>query len=109
MGAEEILHSPSRTQGAAGSVTSAIDALQSRFDGFQRGIAEYGDAFGEDDLGFLIGGLYQAINELAFGSYTDNADEMKTYAQKLHTMAVNQDMGEQANVVEVNNVRKMLG
>lgn len=72
-------------------------------------MAGQSDAFGDDDLGSIIGGLYQAIHEVAFGSYNDNTGEMKSRVQSVHDLTDAYSEGEQASTSEVNNVRNVLG
>jgi hypothetical protein len=107
--AEELEVDPAKMREAAGGIHTATNSLQSQFAGFQQELAAQSDAFGDDDLGSLIGAVYQAIHELAFGSYDDNAGAMKDHVQNVHNLAAAYDTSEQANTGEVNNVRNVLG
>jgi hypothetical protein len=109
MGADELNVDPELIRGSAGGMRTASDTLQTHFDNFQQDIAGQSDAFGDDDLGSLIGGCYQAIHELAFGSYNDNNGAMKDHVQGVHDLADGYDQSEQASTADVNNVRSVLG
>jgi hypothetical protein len=107
--ADETIVSPDQLRTSATGVASAADVVRSQSDSHQQNMEGQSDAFGGDDLGSLIQGCYQAIHELAFGSYQDNTDALHGHAQKLHAMAANHDDAEQSNTANVNNVRGVLG
>jgi uncharacterized protein YukE len=109
MGADQLDVDPELMRSSAGGMTSASDTLQTHFDGFQQDLAGQSDAFGDDDLGSLIGACYQAIHELAFGSYNDNNSAMRDHAQSVHDLADGYQQSEQASTGEVNDVRSVLG
>jgi hypothetical protein len=100
---------PAKMREAAGGIHTATNDLQGQFAGFQQELAAQSDAFGDDDLGSLIAAVYQAIHELAFGSYDDNAGAMKDHVQSVHALAGAYETSEQASTGEVNNVRSVLG
>lgn len=106
---DELDVDPERMRSSAGGIKSALDTLQGHFDGFQQDMASQSDAFGDDDLGSLIGGCYQVIHDLAFGSFNDNNGAMKDHVQGVHDLADGYDQSEQASTGEVNNVRQVLG
>ncbi|GAA4636121.1 hypothetical protein GCM10023196_084660 [Actinoallomurus vinaceus] len=99
---------PADIRTSAGGVTSSADAVQGHVNSHQANMADMADVCGDDDLGSLILGCYQAIHEVAFGSYNDNNSELHNHAKTLNAMADNYDAGEQANTYEVNNVNKYL-
>lgn len=107
--ADELDVDPERMRSSAGGMKTASDTLQTHFDGFQQEIAGMSDAFGDDDLGSLIGGCYQAIHEVAFGSYNDNNGAMKDHIQGVHDLADGYQQSEQVSTDDVNNVRSVLG
>jgi hypothetical protein len=107
--ADEHIADPDQIRTSATGWASAADAVRSQSDCHQQDMEGQSDAFGDDDLGSLIGGCYGAIHQIAFGCIQDNTDALHGHAQKLHTMAANCDAGEQANTAEVNNVRGTLG
>lgn len=107
--ADELDVDPERMRGSAGGVKTASDTLQTHFDSFQQELAGLSDAFGDDDLGSLISGCYQAIHELAFGSYNDNNGAMKDHVQGIHDLADGYDQSEQVSTDQVNDVRSVLG
>jgi hypothetical protein len=107
--ADEHVVYPDQLRTSATGVACVADTVRSQSDSHQQDMEGQSDAFGDDDLGSLIQGCYQAIHEVAFGSYQDNTDALHGHAQKLHAMAANSDAGEQANTAEANNVREVLG
>jgi hypothetical protein len=107
--ADELDVDPERMRSSAGGMKTASDTLQTHFDGFQQEIAGMSDAFGDDDLGSLIGGCYQAIHEVAFGSYNDNNGAMKDHIQGVHDLADGYQQSDQVSTDDVNNVRSVLG
>lgn len=98
---------PGMRRGADG-VASASDAVQTHVDAHQRDMADMSDIAGDDDLGSLIYACYQAIHDVAFGSYNDNNRALGDHAQRIGAMADTYDAGEQANTYEVNDVSKYL-
>ncbi|MFB4276618.1 MULTISPECIES: hypothetical protein [unclassified Nonomuraea] len=103
------MYRPADTHRAATGVGASAEELRARLAAFERELTGDGDAFGADDLGAVIGTIYGAIHQMAFESYGDNTGDMGTYARKLQVTGVNQKRSEDAAVVEINNVRKMLG
>ncbi|GAA4609550.1 hypothetical protein GCM10023195_38640 [Actinoallomurus liliacearum] len=106
---DELEVDPAKMREAAGGINTATNTLQSQSAGFQQELGAQSDAFGTDDLGSLIAGFYQAIHELAFGSYDDNTGAMRGHVQGVHDLATAYETGEQANTGEMNDVRKILG
>jgi hypothetical protein len=107
---EDLEVDPVKMRQSAGGINTAGNTLQSNFAGFQQEMeSDANEVFGDDDLGSLIGGVYQAIHEVAFGSYNDNAGAMKDHVQNVHAMAAGYESSEQANTGEVNDVRSILG
>jgi hypothetical protein len=109
MATDELDVDPERMRSSAGGMKTASDTLQTHFDSFQQELSGLSDAFGDDDLGSLISGCYQAIHELAFGSYNDNNGAMKDHVQGVHDLADGYHQSEQASTGEVNDVRSVLG
>jgi hypothetical protein len=107
--ADELKVDPVTMRRAAGGINTATNTLQSQSAAFQQELAAQSDAFGDDDLGSLIAAVYQAIHDLAFGSYDDNTGAMKGHVQGVHDLATAYETSEQASTGEVNDVRKYLG
>lgn len=99
---------PDRLRQAAGGVTSATEELQGHFSRHAQAMADMQSICGDDDLGSLIFACYQAIHEVAFGSFNDNNVELGSRAQTIQTMADNYTTTEDANVVDVNQVARYL-
>jgi hypothetical protein len=106
---DELLYRPAHTYRAASGVGSSAEELRERLAASEKELTGDGDAFGGDDLGALIAMIYGAVHQMAFESYADDTGELETYAGDLEAMGVNQERSEEASVVDINNVQKMLG
>jgi hypothetical protein len=100
---------PERINSAGGGITTSAQQLRADWKAFEGQLASFGEPWGGDDVGFLIGGCYQAIYEVAAECYAENVDEMEAHGENVKTVAANHQSGEQANLVEVNRVRDILG
>lgn len=77
---EEVGGAAKNLQGAGQSLAGAIAEFQSR-------VAALGDAFGDDDLGSVLGMIYEVASEAAFESFQDNADGLQAIGHTLQEMA----------------------
>src|SRR5260370_31964611 len=68
----------------AGIGSSAQDAAD-RMGSFQSELASYGEPWGNDMIGSLIGGSDQAISQAAFEAFGDNDEEMTRHGHKAHS------------------------
>jgi hypothetical protein len=100
---------PERIHSAGGGIASSAQRMRADWEAFQGQLAALGQPWGADDIGFLIGGCYQAIFEVAAECYAENVTEMEMQAENVQAVAANHQAAEQANVVEVNRVRDILG
>ncbi|TDD75656.1 hypothetical protein E1293_28170 [Actinomadura darangshiensis] len=90
-------------------IGTSAQQLKSDWEAFQAELAGFGEPWGDDDIGSLIGGCYQAIYEVAAECYGDNLQAMEEDAGVVQYVADSHAAAEQHNVVEINRVRDVLG
>jgi hypothetical protein len=90
-------------------IGSSAQGAADRMGSFQSELAGYGEPWGNDMIGSLIGGCYQAISQAAFESFGENVKEMARHGQKAQAMAAGYQQSEDDSAVEVNRLRQMLG
>ncbi|MFC5746007.1 hypothetical protein [Actinomadura rugatobispora] len=95
-------------RGGAG-IRSAAHQVQSEWETLQGKLSGYGEPWGGDMIGMLIGGCYAAIFEVAAECVTGNVTGMTDHAEGATLMASNYFQSEEASMVEVNRVRQILG
>jgi hypothetical protein len=100
---------PDLIRRSGGGIRSAAQRLRAELEAFQGELAGFGEPWGDDDIGSLIGGCYQAVYEVAMECYTDNIGEMENEADGVNTMAATYYQAESSTEVEVNKVRDILG
>ncbi|MDG4820878.1 hypothetical protein O7635_03300 [Asanoa sp. WMMD1127] len=81
----------------SGVQTTAEDMGQ-RFTAFQAELASFGQPWGNDDLGSLIGMAYEVVMEVAMDCISGNLDGLVEDGAGLLGMADNYDAVEQENV-----------
>lgn len=75
---------------------------------FQGELSGFGEPWGSDDLGLLIGTAYQVIAEVAFECYGDNTAEIDETGAKARMMAANFADTEESNTDQVQRFRDAL-
>ncbi|GAB2843450.1 WXG100 family type VII secretion target [Lentzea nigeriaca] len=97
---------PEEVGGAAKSLQGAGQSLAGAVAQFQSQVAALGDAFGDDDLGSVLGMIYQVASEAAFESFQDNADGLQEIGHTLQEMA---DHYAETESASMDSFRQMLG
>ncbi|GAA2615709.1 hypothetical protein SMC26_09850 [Actinomadura fulvescens] len=100
---------PEQIRGAGRGIQSSAQQLKADWEAFQGELAGFGEPWGTDDIGSLIGGCYLAIYEVAVECYNDNVQSLDEHAEKVQAVGTNYVKAEEHNVVEVNRVRDVLG
>ncbi|TMQ94238.1 hypothetical protein ETD83_24105 [Actinomadura soli] len=90
-------------------IGSSAQRLKADWEAFQAELAGFGEPWGTDDIGSLIGGCYQAIYEAAADCYNDNIEAMTEDGDTVQSVAANHLAAEKSNVTEINRVRDVLG
>ncbi|MBY8851927.1 hypothetical protein [Saccharothrix longispora] len=92
--------------GSAQRILGAGEDLAGEVASFRGQVDALADAFGGDDLGSVLGMIYQVISEAAFESFTDNAEGLGEVGRTL------QSMSDDYSVVETDNgdvFRQLMG
>jgi hypothetical protein len=101
--------SPERIRKAGSGIRTSAQQLKADWEAFQAELSSFGEPWGNDDLGSLIGGCYQAIVEVAEECYSENLAEIDGHAEGVQTMAAAHYAAEDNSAIEVNRVRDILG
>ncbi|HVK23797.1 MAG TPA: hypothetical protein VM677_20775 [Actinokineospora sp.] len=83
--------------GSAKQILGTGEALAAGVESFRGQVDALADAFGGDDLGSVLGMIYQVISEAAFESFTDNVDGLDEIGNNLQSMADDYTTVETAN------------
>ncbi|MGP4026094.1 WXG100 family type VII secretion target [Actinomadura sp. 3N407] len=94
---------------SAGRLTQAAEQFGGQVQQFESQINGYGEPWGGDDIGMLIGIAHNACFEAAMKCFKENAEELSERAKALEAIAKNYTTMEQSNVQTVNAVSKALG
>ncbi|GAA1775837.1 hypothetical protein [Actinomadura chokoriensis] len=106
---KELRVSEADLRKAASRLGQAIDQMDQDLAAFKGELSGYGQPWGGDDIGMLIGACYQGAFELAMDCYDSNLDELDSFAEDLEEMADNYKDAEDLSEIEVNRVREILG
>ncbi|REE97123.1 WXG100 family type VII secretion target [Thermomonospora umbrina] len=109
MGFGELQVDPGDIRKAAGELGKVIDKLDQDLTTLESDLAGFGEPWGGDDIGMLIGMCYQGIHDLAMECFAGNLDELEAIAEDLEKMADNYQGSEELSDIEVNRVREILG
>ncbi|TDC61900.1 hypothetical protein E1200_27655 [Actinomadura sp. GC306] len=94
---------------SAGGLTQAAEQFSRQVQQFEAQINGYGEPWGGDDIGMLIGIAHAACFEAAMKCFKENAEELSERAKALEAVAKNYTTMEQSNVQTVNSISKALG
>jgi hypothetical protein len=109
MASGELNVDPDQIQRSGAQISSAAEQMQGHISAFQRELAGYGQPWGHDMVGSLIGGCYQAISGAAMKSFTGNTRVLSVHGQRVQAMASVYRDTEQVNTQQVNRIRETLG
>jgi hypothetical protein len=90
-------------------IGSAADQAKSHIHALQSDLAQYGEPWGNDDVGSLIGMCYDVIAGLAMDSYQTNIDGLARFAEGVKSMADSYRQAEDANTAGFGRIHDMLG
>jgi hypothetical protein len=107
--ADDLTVDPKQMRTSASGIHSSASDLKSKVAALQQKLAGHGEPWGNDDVGSIIGMLYQGASELVFDCYDDNIGGLEDHAEGVHAMAAEYFGAEDASDVEVNKVRDVLG
>ncbi|MDR7278988.1 WXG100 family type VII secretion target [Catenuloplanes atrovinosus] len=92
-------------EGIQRSVGEIDDALTA----FENELAGYGEPWGADDLGSMIGLVYTAIRDIAFECLDANLEDMHLYGGNVTVMADNFAAAEDGNAAGFQGIQQELG
>jgi uncharacterized protein YukE len=78
---------PESLRQAARELDDAVDAVDDVLDRFDDRLAGFGEPWGDDDVGFLIGLCYLPGYDTAMACFENNLDELGSYGDRLSAMA----------------------
>ncbi|MFD0687860.1 hypothetical protein [Actinomadura fibrosa] len=90
------------------SLGEAAQGVKAHWEQFQAELESFGQPWGQDDVGSLIGGCYQAIFEYFQECLGENADAVGEHAAGVQEMAHGYREAEDTSHLEVNRVRDVL-
>jgi hypothetical protein len=94
---------------AGDSITTAAQVIDQEVTRFQNELAGYGEPWGNDDLGSLIGMVYGIISDLAFETYLGNTEDIKQIGTLTRQMGQNYADTEAGNVAGIDAFKQALG
>jgi hypothetical protein len=105
----ELYVDPAQIQRSGAQISSAARQLHGQVSSFQQDLAGYGQPWGHDMVGSLIGGCYLAISGAAMESFADNTSALDDQGTRVQAMASTYRQAEDVNTADVNHVRGLLG
>ncbi|MEU5876579.1 hypothetical protein [Spirillospora sp. NPDC047279] len=100
--------SPDRVRSSGLELKSIADRLADAAKQFQAEVAGFGEPWGGDDIGMIIGLAHGAVFEAAVECFTDNASEIMGRAEQVGQVADGYDQMEDANLLYVNRIGDVL-
>jgi hypothetical protein len=89
-------------------IGSMTQGLAGKVEAFQGELTGFGEPWGGDDIGALIGGCYNAVYELFMECVNDNLEGLGEQGEGVTAMAATYREAEDLSEIEVNDVRKFL-
>jgi hypothetical protein len=92
-----------------GRIRSAAQDQQGHNAGTAQQLASYGEPWGNDMVGPLMGLCYTAITGVAMASFTSNAAALDDHGARAQAIGTIFNQAEDDNISKVNGVKKGLG
>ena len=90
-------------------IRSAAQAAQGHNASVQHELASYGQPWGDDVVGSLMGVCYQVVSGAAIQSFTSNAAALDDHGARVQVMAGIWQQAEDTTTTNVGSVKKALG
>jgi hypothetical protein len=100
---------PAAMRGNAEGLDDVVDDFAESLARFENTINGFGEPWGADDIGTLIGELYLGIHDLAMSCFESNGEVLGQFADGLHTMADNFERAEQDIATGLQRIQNQLG
>lgn len=107
--AGEIEIDPETIIDAGDNILASAQRIRSAVSAFNAELAAFGAPWGGDDLGSLIGMVYEMIRDLALESYDGNLVEIEDIGKLSRVMGMNYQETERAIAEQLGRFREMLG
>ncbi|MEU9740362.1 hypothetical protein AB0E12_14380 [Micromonospora chersina] len=105
----EIEINPEAIIDAGDNILASAQRIRSAVSAFNAELAAFGTPWGGDDLGSLIGMVYETIRDLAMETYDANLVEIEDIGKLSRVMGVNYQETERAIAEHLGRLREMLG
>lgn len=99
---------PEQLRSAASQLAQVADQFGLDVDAFVSELDGYGQPWGGDDIGLLIGTAHDAVLDAALDCFDDNVDTMYDYSDNLLAMADNYDTVEGDNTQSFGDIGRDL-
>ncbi|MDG6101401.1 hypothetical protein Daura_39945 [Dactylosporangium aurantiacum] len=109
MSSDRVEIDPEGIMRSGDGILTAAQVIQREITAFQGELAAYGEPWGTDDVGSLIGMVYGVISDLAFETYTGNTDEIGQIGALTRRMGENYVETETGNRTDLNSYKQALG
>jgi hypothetical protein len=109
MAAGELNVDPDQIQRSGAQISAAAEQLHGHVSAFQGELTSYGQPWGHDMVGSLIGGCYLAISGAAMRSFASNTSALSDHGARVQAMASLYRQTEESNTQAVDRVREALG
>ncbi|MEV0714739.1 hypothetical protein [Asanoa sp. NPDC050611] len=100
---------PGSLRTSAEGLDNLVDRFGDALEQFENTITAYGQPWGTDDLGTLIGELYLGIHDLAMSCFESNGELLGEFAHGLHTMADSFEAAETEIADRMARLQNLLG
>lgn len=100
---------PEHMTACGGRIRSAAQEAQAHNAATAQQLASYGEPWGNDMVGPLMGLCYTAITGVAMSSFATNAAALDDHGARVQAMAATWQRAESDNIGNVNKVKKGLG
>lgn len=100
---------PGSLRSSATGLDDVVDRFADALEQFENTIASFGEPWGADDVGAVIGELYLGIHDLAMSCFESNGELLGEFAHGLHTMADNFEATETEIAESIARLQNLLG
>ncbi|GIF72077.1 WXG100 family type VII secretion target [Asanoa siamensis] len=100
---------PDSLRTSATGLDDVVDRFGDALEEFETTIAAFGQPWGGDDLGTIIGELYLGVHDLAMGCFESNGELLGQFAHGLHTMADSFESAETEIADSMARLQSLLG
>ncbi len=100
---------PDSLRGSAEGIDQSVDRLAEAIEQFEARLQAFGDPWGGDEIGSLIGELYGLIHDMALTCFESNGEVLGEYADGLHVMADGLDQTETDIAGGLQQIHQALG